>query len=144
MTDNIINFSDIVKSKNKKILEEDFWKNLDEIISETYDFTSGQKGTQDIPWPLCDPDDMYDMYDILDNSPSVRMANFVITDLYAAGDDPSERELSQDMIILARLYESAILESKTKSHKKSSGDLNAFYRHFDAIKKSMSKEEFSL
>jgi hypothetical protein len=141
MTDNIINFSDIVKSKNKKILEEDFWKNLDEIISETYDFTSGQKGTQDIPWPSCEPDEME--Y-ILDNSPIVRITNFVITDLYAAGDDPSEQELSDDMIIIAMLYESAILESKTKSHKKSSGDLNAFYRHFDSIKKSMSKEEFSL
>ena len=138
MTDNIINFSDIVKAKNDEGFEEDFWKTLDDIIRETHDYSTNQIGVKDVPWPSYEPDELE--Y-ILNNSPTSRMAHFVISDLYSDGNDPREQELSDDMIIITMLYESAILESKTQSYKKSSGDLNPFYRHFNEIRKTIKLEE---
>jgi len=138
MTDNIINFSDIVKAKNNEMLEEDFWKNLDDIINETYDFSIGQNKSIDVPWPTSMPDELE--Y-ILNNSPASRMATFLVGDLYSSGDDPSEKKLADDMVILTMLYETAILESKTESYEKSNGALNTLYKHFEEIRKSIKLEE---
>ncbi len=138
MTHNIINFSDIVKAKNDEKFEEDFWKNLDDIINETYGFQNGQNKSTDIPWPTCEPDELE--Y-ILSGSPASRMASFVVGDLYSSGDDPSEKNIADDMVILTMLYETAVLENQTKSYKKSNGTLNTFYRHFEEIRKSIKLEE---
>lgn len=138
MTHNIINFSDIVKAKNDEKFEEDFWKNLDDIINETYGFSNGQNKSTDVPWPTCEPDELE--Y-IMSSSPSSRLASFVVGDLYSSGDDPSEKDIADDMVILTMLYETAVLESQTKSYKKSNGTLNTFYRHFEEIRKSIKLEE---
>lgn len=138
MTHNIINFSDIVKAKNDEKFEEDFWKNLDDIINETYGFSNGQNKSTDVPWPTCEPDELE--Y-ITSSSPSSRLASFVVGDLYSSGDDPSEKDIADDMVILTMLYETAVLESQTKSYKKSNGTLNTFYRHFEEIRKSIKLEE---
>ena len=138
MTHNIINFSDIVKAKNDEKFEEDFWKNLDDIINETYGFSNDQNKSTDVPWPTCEPDELE--Y-IMSSSPSSRLASFVVGDLYSSGDDPSEKDIADDMVILTMLYETAVLENQTKSYKKSNGTLNTFYRHFEEIRKSIKLEE---
>lgn len=89
-------------------------------------------------WPTCEPDELE--Y-ILSGSPASRMASFVVGDLYSSGDDPSEKNIADDMVILTMLYETAVLENQTKSYKKSNGTLNTFYRHFEEIRKSIKLEE---
>ena len=134
----IINFSDIKKIRDEKIKkEDDFWKNISDLIDDTGDIFIGSENNTDISWP--DDWDEYIADNITSSSPMESMSRFVIKDLRNVGLNPAENKISDDMVILTMLYHSAVIEHISSAWETSDGEENEFYRWFDKIRKELNK-----
>ncbi len=139
MQDNkIINFSDIKKIHDNKIANENqFWKNISDIIGEdTGDFyledihIDNDKNV-DIPWPQ--------NLNVLSFTPVETIATFLINDMVKMGLNPADPKISEDMVIISMLYSSAVIEYLSDAylkdvHGKTNNLENNFYRWFDEMR----------
>jgi hypothetical protein len=122
MVDNIIKFADIQAARQ----ETDTWEDLSTLLNGIMNI-----GTTPIPWPDNIADDIENEF-VFGESMNA-MSRFLIGHLYSVDVDPAG-SISDDMVFISMLFESAIREHKTGEYERSSGQMNTFYKHFNKIR----------